>query len=200
MSFLHSLEGVSFSGWVVYVIAAVLCGVIWYTCYGRKKAFLLLALVSVVICQTAVFLIGDTFREQAAHIVECITDGGDTEPMSVMETAILLTVVVSFIMAVSELLIKSHLVLYLLTTGLLLLSPLWGVRAGVGEILLVALFQAAFWAMKIAELVHKRGGIPWKAQPVRQKQHYDRADTGGRFPGRISACCCTYRGTLWLCV
>lgn len=157
MSFLHSLEGVSFSGWVVYVIAAVLCGVIWYTCYGRKKAFLLLALVSVVICQTAVFLIGDTFREQAAHIVECITDGGDTEPMSVMETAILLTVVVSFIMAVSELLIKSHLVLYLLTTGLLLLSPLWGVRAGVGEILLVALFQAAFWAMKIAELVHKRG-------------------------------------------
>ena len=54
-------------------------------------------------------------------------------------------------------LIKSHLVLYLLTTGLLLLSPLWGVWAGVGEILLVALFQAAFWAMKIAELVHKRG-------------------------------------------
>lgn len=159
MSFLHSLEGISFSGWVVYTIAAVLCGLIWYTCYGRKKAFLLLALASVMICQTAVFLIGDTFREQAAHIMECITDGGDTEPMQVMETTILLTVAVSFIMAVFEFLIKSHLVLYLLTTGLLLLSPLWGVRAGVWEILLVAIFQAAFWVMEIADLVHKRGAF-----------------------------------------
>lgn len=157
MSFFHSLEGISFSGWVVYAAAAVLCGLIWYTCYGRMKAFLLLALVSAVIGLTAVFLIKDTFREQAAHIMECITDGGDTELMPVMETAILLTVAVSFIIAVFEFLIKSHLLLYLLTTGLLLLSPLWGVRAGVGEILLIALFQAAFWVMEIADLVNGKG-------------------------------------------
>ena len=37
MSFLHSLEGVSFSGWVVYVIAAVLCGVIWYTLWQKES-------------------------------------------------------------------------------------------------------------------------------------------------------------------
>lgn len=156
MSFFHLLKGISFSGWVVYTAAAALCGLIWYTCYGRMKAFLLLALVSAVIGLTAVFLIGDTFREQAAHIMECITDGGNTELMPVTETAILLTVAVSFIMAVFEFLIKSHLVLYLLTTGLLLSSPLWGVRAGAGEILLIALFQAAFWVMEIADLVHGR--------------------------------------------
>ena len=161
ISFLHALEGISFSAWAVYVAAAVLCGLIWY-CYGRKKAFLLLVLVSAMLCQTAVFLMGNTFHAQAAHMVECIADGGTAEPMSVTETAVLLTVAVSFVMAVFEFLMKSHFVLYLLTTGLLLLSPLLGVRAGVGEILLIALFQAAFWAMEIADLVHGRGGFSGK--------------------------------------
>ena len=143
-----SLKGISFSGWVVYPVTALLCWVIWYTYYGSRRAYLLLVLGAVAVYGAVVFGMEDVFREQIRYIMGCILGGSKLEPVDVTETVLLMTALIAFFAAMSEFMIRSHRLLYFMTTGLLLLAPLWGVRAGVGAVLLLALFQAAFWILQ----------------------------------------------------
>lgn len=155
LGFFRSMTGVSFAGWVVYPSAAVLCGLIWYTYYGQKRAFLLLIIGAVLAYGAAIFLLEDTFRKQIRYIMIHMS-GGDVEETAVTETALLLAGFLSFFIAMAEFLVHSHVLLYLLTTGLLLLSPFWGVRPGVETVVMLAVFQIAFWAMQTAEQ------MPWR--------------------------------------
>lgn len=151
-----SLKGISFSEWVVYPLTALLCWAIWYTYYGSRWAYLLLVLGAVAAYGAVVFGMEDVFREQIRYIAGCILGGSKTEPMDVTETVLLTAALLGFFVAMLEFLIRSHRLLYFMTTGLLLLAPLWGIRAGVGAVLLLALFQAAFW------ILQTDGGAAWR--------------------------------------
>ncbi|HBA50686.1 MAG TPA: hypothetical protein DCZ91_23395, partial [Lachnospiraceae bacterium] len=139
-----SLKGISFSGWVVYPVTALLCWAIWYTCYGSRRAYLLLVLGAVAVYGAMVFGMEDILREQIRYIEGCILGGSKAEPVDVTETMLLLAALLAFFTAMLEFLIRSHRLLYFLTTGLLFLTPFWGIQAGAGAVLLLALFQAAF--------------------------------------------------------
>ena len=142
-----SLKGISYSGWVVYPATALLCWAIWYTCYGSRWAYLLLVAGAVVAYGAVVFGMEDVFREQIRYIEGCILGGSKAEPMDVTETVMLMAALLAFFTAMLEFLIRSHRLLYFMTTGLLLLAPLWGIRVRGEAVLLLALFQAGFWIL-----------------------------------------------------
>lgn len=149
LSLFRSLKGISFAEWVVYPAAALLCWGIWYTYYGKNtKAFWMLVSGAVGTYACALIWMEEVFGEQIRYIAGCVIGGLKQEPVDVTETVLLLTEILIFFMAMSEFMIKSHTLLYFLTTLLLLLSPLWGMRAGVGAVLLLALFQIAFRVMQ----------------------------------------------------
>lgn len=152
-----SLKGISFSEWVVYPATALLCWAIWYTYYGSRWAYLLLVFGAVTAYGAVVFGMEDVFREQIRYIAGCIQGGSKAEPIDVTETVLLLAAMLAFFTAMLEFLVRSHRLLYFMTTGLLLLAPLWGIREGVGAVLLLALFQAAFW------ILQTDGGPAWRA-------------------------------------
>ncbi len=151
LALFQSLKGISFAEWAVYPAAALLCWVIWYTYYGEnRRAFWLLICGSVVAYGGALLWMEDVFGEQIRYIAGCVIGGLKLEPMDVTEAVLLLTALLIFFAAMSEFMVRSHTLLYFLTTLLLLLSPLWGMRAGAGAMLLLALFQASFWVMQTA--------------------------------------------------
>ena len=86
---LDSLKGVSFSGWVVYPVTALLCWAIWYTCYGSRRAYLLLVLGAVGVYGAVVFGMEDVFREQIWYLIGCVLGGSKAEPIDVTETMLL---------------------------------------------------------------------------------------------------------------
>ncbi len=168
---LDSLKGVSFSGWVVYPVTALLCWAIWYTCYGSRRAYLLLVLGAVGVYGAVVFGMEDVFREQIWYLIGCVLGGSKAEPIDVTETMLLTAALLAFFTAMLEFLIRSHRLLYFMTTGLLLLAPFWGIRAGAGTVLLLALFQAAFW------ILQGDGGTVWRAsfEGVNKRQILERS-------------------------
>lgn len=148
LTLFQSLKGISFSEGIVYPAAALLCWGIWFTYYGSRRAYLVLVSGAVAVYGYAVFRMEDVLREQIRYIAHCVTGGVSLEPIDVTEAALLLTELLTFFMAMSEFLIRSHTLLYLMTTLLLLLSPLLGIRVGAGTVFLLALFQVSFAVMQ----------------------------------------------------
>ena len=153
---LGSMKGVFFSEWAVYPVTALLCWGIWFTYYGSRKAYLLLVLGAVAVYGVVVFGMEDTLGEQLRYLAGCVLGGSKEEPVDVTTAVLLLAAVFAFFTAMSEFLVRSHMLLYLLTTVLLLLTPLWGIRPGAEVVLLLAVFQAAFWVMQADGLA------PWR--------------------------------------
>lgn len=50
-----------------------------------------------------------------------------------------------------EMLLKNHMLLYLVTSALLLAAPLFGIRPGIGSLVLLFFFQIAFWSLRLIE-------------------------------------------------
>ena len=144
LCFLDSVRGIFFSGPAVYLTAAVLCGLTWYFCHGRRTVFALYALVYAALCGGAVFWMGDRLREQFRYIAACVAGRNGAGGMPVTEAAVFLAALLSFAVSVSELLLKSHEVWCLLTMLALLLSPLLGIRTNGMSLLLLCLFQVTF--------------------------------------------------------
>lgn len=148
LSLFESLKGISFSRGIVYPAAALLCLAIWYTYYGSRRAYLILVSGAVAVYGIVIFGMEDVLREQIGYMANCVTGGMSLEPVDVTEAVLLLTELLTFFMAMSEFLIRSHTLLYLMTTLMLLMSPLLGIRVEAGTVLLLALFQISFAVMQ----------------------------------------------------
>ncbi len=148
ISFLGSVEGISYSGWVVYPTTALLCWLAWYLSWSRRLSFFLLAFGAVVLGGAAVVLWEDMFRSQMGHIMNCVAKGNDEGIMRVTETVLLFSVLLVFFIVLSELMLKSHEVLYFFTMLMVLLSPILGIQAGMSTILLLLVFQITFLVMQ----------------------------------------------------
>ena len=64
---------------------------------------------------------------------------------------VLLTVFVTTGMFAVEILLQNHTFLYLLTSGILLISPFAGVHPQVGAVVLIIIFQVSFWVMLLTK-------------------------------------------------
>ncbi len=142
--FFQSIEGITFSSWAVYPLAAVMCGIAWILSCRRRKAFFLFASACIAVCIVAVFRMEDVFRRQIGYIINCVTEGSAAETIPVTETALLAAMLLVLFIVLSEILLKSHEVLFVLIMLLILASPVMGIKAGFGAILLLALFLFTF--------------------------------------------------------
>lgn len=148
--FLKSLNGIEYQTGVVLPAAAVLCCVVWYSYAKHKKLFWVVLLVLIVGCCLAIFLLRNVLAAQTVYIVGCLLGVPGLEPMQVTETMLLLAAILAVLLFVMECLIKSHAALYVFTTVLLLSAPFFGIRTNMGIVLLLFLFQMAFWGIQIA--------------------------------------------------
>jgi len=144
LAFFCSIDEISFPVGAVYAVAAVVCWLTWYTYYGTKRVFLVYVTVFLAGWGTAAVLLEDIIQVQIKYVIDCVVEGSERGVMPITETAILLAALLSFFMALIEFMMKSHELLYILTMVIMLLSPLLGIRAGVGAMLLLFLFQTAF--------------------------------------------------------
>lgn len=148
--FLGVLDGVVYGMELVLPVAAAFCFGMWF-CYPRhRKGFYLLLLFAAVTCVALAAIQWSALSGQVAHIKDSLSGEAELETVSVTAFALLFAVVWSTALFFLEHLVKSHTLLYLLTTIFLLLSPLFGVRMGVATAFLLLLFGAAFWTVQIA--------------------------------------------------
>lgn len=149
--FFKSIPGITYPYLIVCLFSAVLCTAMWYSYYYIRKLFLFLIALVLVLSGISVYLMEERLLAQYMQIRDCILEKTNPEAMSVTETAFLFATAVSVIWFLLEIVLQSHVVLYLLTTGLLLFGPLLGMRFGVGAVVLSVFFQIIFWALHFSK-------------------------------------------------
>ena len=132
---------------IVLPFAAALCWAIWFT-YNRKRVvFWCLAAAAGIGIIAASFIFGDAIGMQGMHIIRSLFADTAQETMDMTVTAMILAVIASFALFVMEGPGRSHALMYLLTTALLLFAPLIDIKANIETAFLLILFQLAFWSV-----------------------------------------------------
>ena len=149
--FFKSFNGVDYPAWLILPAAIVLCWTIWYSFLYYKKWFFVLLFAALIVCAFVVWLQWDVLREQLLHVKSSLQGDAELENMQVTLLALFLTVFLSFLLFTIEYLMKSHELLYLFITLLLLLSSYINIHVNVETVFLLVLFQLAFWTIHLTE-------------------------------------------------
>lgn len=96
------------------------------------------------------------FRRQARALAGAFLGQGEGGGTSVTAALFLAGAVLAAVVSLLEFVLGDHWLLYLLTTALLLLPPFFGTDTELAPVLLLALFQLAFWGLRMAETDRKR--------------------------------------------
>ena len=145
--FLDSLEGLAYSRWLTGLISAVWCLGLWYAWNGRKRGFFVLSALAAAAALTLAVLEGERLMEQLTSITSSLL-GRIAIPAEAELAVLVLAMAWAWILCALELAVRSHLLLYLLTTGVLLAAPITGNRAGLPCVSVLALFQVSFWSVR----------------------------------------------------
>jgi transglutaminase-like putative cysteine protease len=148
--FLRALDGSVYAGRTVYLTAAAACLAVWYVYFYKRKLFYWFLPAAALVCCFIAFLLRDTLHAQAIHIMNGLTGRPAPEPelARITEFAALLAAAWPLLLFAVEFLIRDHAALYLLTTALILLAPLLGIRAELKAIVPLALFQTSLWLVR----------------------------------------------------
>lgn len=90
------------------------------------------------------------FRRQARALAGAFLGQGEGGGTSVTAALFLAGAVLAAVVSLLEFVLGDHWLLYLLTTALLLLPPFFGTDTELAPVLLLALFQLAFWGLRMA--------------------------------------------------
>lgn len=133
--------------WLVLPFGAALCWAIWFS-YNRSKLFFWCLTAAALIGFIAAFHIfqGDLWL-QGVHIFRLFFSDASLDTMDMTATAMLLAVMAAFALFALECPGRSHALLYLVTTALLLFAPLLDIKANIETAFLLILFQLAFWSV-----------------------------------------------------
>lgn len=149
--FLENMAGISFDLLPVGLFSSALCAALWFSFYRSRRAFLLTLLVLTAAVSAAVVLLRGQLYAQLIQTAEAFSVGGEADSPPVTQLALLFSVLLVLLLFGLECIIRSHGILYLLTTALLLLSPLFGVEADAESFVLLILFQAGFFILRAAD-------------------------------------------------
>ena len=136
-----------YSAAVVLPFAVILCWAIWFTYNRSKTAFWCLTAASAAACILVPLIMGDVFSAQLLHVIFSLTSDNSPQPMELTELALFLTVILSFGLFVMEGPGRSHALLYLFTTALLLFAPIIDIKANIETAFLLVIFQLSFWTI-----------------------------------------------------
>lgn len=138
--YFQSLSGISYQSWLVYLVAAILCGLLWYFHFYQRRLFHVVYICIVCLCILTSVLLWSTIQPQLRYIADRILGTAAVEHIEITEAALLLTVVFCLFLFLMEFMISEHFPLCLLFTGILFLSPWYGIQAGIGAIVLLLIF------------------------------------------------------------
>lgn len=153
----RSPEGITFPLWVVFPVTAGLCSGLWYSFSRNRKLFYAILFGSLVLCGLVALYLREDLWEQILHVRRSFQ--GNAQQMQVTLLALLFAVLLSLLLFVLECWANFHIPVYLLTTALLLLSPLLGIEADLGTVFLLLLFQLTFGVIHVASMKGKKGSL-----------------------------------------
>ncbi len=149
MSCLRAIDGVTFTAWIVY-LGPVVTGILLWVSYEKVKnrwVFRGVVLGLLLFCAGYTALCFDTLKVQAEALGDCVLGEVVTEAVPITTLALLAGIVMTLLFFGLELLLKSHAILYFLTTILLLLTPLLRVQMTILDLAMLFLFQFFFWGL-----------------------------------------------------
>ena len=149
--FFKSFNSVDYPAWIILPAAIVLCWTIWYSFLYYKKWFLILLFAALLVCAFVAWLQWNILWEQMIHVKSSLQGEVELENMQVTLLTLIFMVFLSFLLFAVEFLIKSHGLLYLFTTALLLLSSFINIHVNVETVFLLVLFQLAFWTIHLTQ-------------------------------------------------
>ena len=156
LSLIPALNGVDSSPYMVYPAAILLCVLLWASfCYRRPLFYLLLALILLGEGVTA-FLMWDRLWEQGTQIAASLAGEANLSQMTVTLLVMTVMPLLALFLFLLEFILRRHLLVCLLISGILLLSPLFGVRISLGTVFLLALFQTAFFVLRLTARGRRR--------------------------------------------
>ena len=154
---IRSSEGITFPLWAVFSISAALCAGLWYSFPRNRQLFYALILGVLLLCVLFAWYLRDDLWEQILHVQRSF--GGNAREMRVTLLAVLSAVLLSILLFILEFWAKCHVLVYLLTSALLLASPLLGIQVNLGTVFLLLLFQLAFGVIGVASKQGKKGSL-----------------------------------------
>lgn len=132
---------------LVLPFTVFICWAIWFTYNKSKKMFWLFTVVCSVGCLLALIIFHRVFGLQLFHVIRLLFTDDSLETTDLTALAMLLSVLLSFGIFGMECPGRSHALLYLFTTALLLFAPIIDIKANIETVLLLLLFQLSFWTI-----------------------------------------------------
>ncbi len=165
LSSLSVVEGVTFTAWLVYLGPALTGILLWITYYKVKNRWIFrgIVLAEILLCGGYTAVSFDALREQAVALFACLTGEVIDETVSITALAVLIGVLLTLLFFGFELILKSHILLYILTTLLLLLTPFLRMQLTVLDLAMIFMFQFFFWGLNRGEKQRETGRISRQA-------------------------------------
>ena len=133
--------------WLVLPFGAALCWGIWFTYNRSRLVFWCLTAAALIGVVAAFRIFRDSLWLQGVHIFRLFFSDSSLETMDMTAAAMLLAVMAAFGLFALECPGRSHALMYLTTTVLLLFAPLLDIKANIETAFLLILFQLAFWSV-----------------------------------------------------
>ena len=133
--------------WLVLPFAVVLCWGLWFS-YNRSRLFFwCLTAAAVFGFIAASYIFQRELWLQSIHIFSMLFSDISVDTMDMTLTAMMLAVMAALALFALECPGRSHALMYLVTTALLLFAPLLDIKANIETAFLLILFQLAFWSI-----------------------------------------------------
>lgn len=156
MFFLNSIEGLDISWEWIWIPAAIPMGMLWMGerrwgkwGVGAVSALLLLLVLGLGIGSTEL-------RNQLQRIWESLRGSGMESYGNVNGGVLLLLTLETLLLGWLEVVFRIHMPLYILTTGLMLASPMFGIELREETVFFFFVFQILFWGIQVL------GSVPWR--------------------------------------
>lgn len=177
---IRAAAGIFFSA-IVFPAAALICAGLFALRYVGKKWLATGIGGLVLLSGTLAAMRWEIFFSQLAAVFRALTDAAVQRETDVTFAVMLVTVGLSLLFFLFEILCRFHLIPYLLVAAALLGAPFLGVESGIVSVILGLVFQISFWIIHTAQ----RGKVKGAAE--KKQKDKNGVNRGGLFMGAALA-------------
>ena len=145
-----SAQGIVFSGILIYPAAVLWCAFFAYLFFYKRKIFYYTAAAVIAACLLTSAIGHNLILTQLMYAADALTGDSVQNPPSVTFLVLTALPILTLILFMAEAVIKNHIILYIITTALMLAAPILGLKHSGAALALLALFQISFWVMRTA--------------------------------------------------
>ena len=158
---IRAAAGIFFSA-IVFPAAALICAGLFVLRYVGKKWLATGIGGLVLLSGTLAAMRWEIFFSQLAAVFRALTDAAVQRETDVTFAVMLVTVGLSLLFFLFEILCRFHLIPYLLVAAALLGAPFLGVESGIVSVILGLAFQISFWIIHTAQRGKAKGAAEKK--------------------------------------